>query len=179
METTTTMSTQVILMSHDPAWVSMFESEASLILDALGDNALAVHHIGSTAIHGIVAKPVIDILIEVRDLGLVDLRNTSMQAIGYEVMGEFGIPERRYFRKDNRVGQRTHHIHAFQQGNPQVKRHLAFRDFMQTHHCWANSYSELKLELAAQYPNSGRDYQAGKNAFIQSVDQLAAEWSRC
>jgi GrpB-like predicted nucleotidyltransferase (UPF0157 family) len=155
----------------------MFNAESRLVLDALGDNAITAHHIGSTAIPAVVAKPVIDMLIVVADIALVDTCNTAMQRIGYEVMGEYGISARRYFRKDNDAGIRTHHVHVFAQRSPHVKRHLAFRDFMNAHPQWAAEYSELKRELAAKHPESNQHYYNGKSDFITSIDKLAAAWN--
>ena len=145
------MPAKVVVLPNDPAWASMFGSESRLILDVLGDNAIAAHHIGSTAIPAIVAKPVIDMLIVVADIESVDVCNAEMQRRGYEVMGEYGNPTRRYFRNDNDVGIRTYHVHVFPQGSPHVNRHLAFRNFMNAHSQWASKYSELKRELVSKH----------------------------
>jgi GrpB-like predicted nucleotidyltransferase (UPF0157 family) len=143
---------------------------------ALGDNALDAHHIGSTAIQSIAAKPVIDMLIVVLDIARVDSCNKDLMTLGYESMGECGIPERRYFRKDNEVGQRTFNIHIFPRGSDQIRRHIAFRDFMNAHPVWAGRYSSLKSKLAQQFPHSIERYMDGKDAFIKQVDRLAANW---
>jgi GrpB-like predicted nucleotidyltransferase (UPF0157 family) len=90
---------KVEVVPHDPKWRSAFEVESNQVAEALGENVVAVHHIGSTAIPGIYAKPIIDLLVEVKDIVQVDRQSLSMQALGYEVMGEYGIPGRRYFRK--------------------------------------------------------------------------------
>jgi len=79
--------------------------------------AEVICRIGSTAIPGIYAKPIIDLLVEVKDIIKVDEQSSAMESLGYEVMGEFGIPDRRYFRKDSQEGVRTHHIHTFEVGS--------------------------------------------------------------
>ena len=170
------MPMEVIVLPHDPAWVEMFQTESRRVRTALGENALAVHHIGSTAIPSIVAKPVIDMLVAVTDIEAVDTRSDAMVAIGYEAMGELGIPGRRYFRKDNTAGKRTHHVHVFAQGTDQIDRHLAFRDFMNAHSAWAARYGELKQTLVSKHPDSIEAYMAGKDDFIKHVDGLAASW---
>jgi GrpB-like predicted nucleotidyltransferase (UPF0157 family) len=104
---------RVVVVPHNPLWRDAFDVEAERVAAALGETVVAVHHIGSTAIPNIHAKPVIDLLIEVRDIADVDQRSAAMESIGYEVMGEFGIAGRRYFRKDNEEGIRTHQIHVF------------------------------------------------------------------
>ncbi len=172
------MSTPVIVLPHNPRWVSDFELESRRVLEALGSNALEAHHIGSTAIPRAIAKPIIDILVAVAQIEPVDQQNHHMESIGYEPLGEYGIPERRYFRRRDASGTRTHHVHVFPVHSPQVDRHLAFRDFMNAHPTWALAYSKLKRELVAKYPESMEDYHSGKNDFIAQVDQLAAAWKR-
>ncbi len=99
-----------------------------------------------------------------------------MESLGYEVMGEYGIPGRRYFRKDNQAGIRTHHIHAFEAGSAEVARHLAFRDYMIAHPGDAQRYSELKRQLAEEHPQSPDGYMDGKDGFIKEMDRRAAQW---
>src|SRR5436190_1948667 len=105
---------KVEVVPHDPQWRNAFEAEAKRIGATLGENVVAIHHIGSTSIPNIYAKPVVDLLVEVRDIIEVDRRSLAMESLGYEVMGEYGIPGRRYFRKDNREEIRTHNLHTFE-----------------------------------------------------------------
>jgi GrpB-like predicted nucleotidyltransferase (UPF0157 family) len=91
-------------------------------------------------------------------------------------MGEFGIPGRRYFRKSDAAGIRTHHVHTFQVGSPEIERHLVFRDYMIAHPDDAQNYSELKHLLAKQYPNDIDGYMDGKDEFIKEMDRKAAAW---
>ena len=99
-----------------------------------------------------------------------------MESLGYEVLGAYGIPGRRYFRKENRGGIRTHNIHAFGAGSTEVERHLAFRDYMNAHPGDAQRYSELKRRLAAEHPQSMDGYMDGKDGFIKEMDRRAARW---
>ena len=167
---------RVYLEPHDPRWAEEFTSESSLVASAIGNPVVAIHHIGSTAIPGIRAKPVIDMLAIVSDVSLLDERSPQLEALGYEVMGEFGISGRRYFRKDNDAGIRTHQIHAFQAGSPQIQRHLLFRDFMRAHPDCAQKYEALKHWLAERYPNDIASYAAGKDEFIRVMDARALQW---
>jgi len=167
---------KVEVVPHDPRWRNAFEAEAKHVSTALGENVVAIHHIGSTAISNIYAKPVVDLLVEVRDITEVDGRSSAMETLGYEVKGEFGIPGRRYFRKDNRGGIRTHQIHAFEVGSAEVERHLAFRDYMIAHPGDAQEYSELKMKLAEEHPQSMDGYMDGKDGFIKEIDRRAARW---
>jgi GrpB-like predicted nucleotidyltransferase (UPF0157 family) len=168
--------TKVEVVPHNSHWRDAFEAEAKHVAGALGENVVAIHHIGSTAIPNIYAKPVIDLLVEVRNITEVDGQSSAMESLGYEVMGEYGISGRRYFRKDNPEGIRTHNIHAFEAGSAQVKRHLAFRDYMIAHPVEAQMYSELKRKLAGEHPQSFDGYMDGKDGFIKEMDQRAAQW---
>jgi GrpB-like predicted nucleotidyltransferase (UPF0157 family) len=167
---------KVEVSEHNPRWKNEFESEAQLIRRALSSEIVAIHHIGSTSVPGIAAKPIIDILLEVRDVAALEAKATAMESLGYEVMGEFGIPGRRYFRKDDASGRRTHHVHAFAAGSSEAVRHLAFRDYLIAHPDDARAYSELKRSLAESYANDADAYMDGKDDFIKQIDQEAARW---
>ncbi|MGF1517875.1 MAG: GrpB family protein [Nodosilinea sp.] len=166
---------QVQVHSPNPQWPQDFEAEAAQIALALGDNVAHIHHIGSTSIPNIYAKPVIDMLVEVTDIDQVDACDGAMVALGYTAMGEYGLPGRRYFRKDNDEGVRTHHVHTFQLGSSEVVRHLAFRDFMRANPDCAQQYSDLKRALAAQHPNDIDGYMDGKDEFVKAMEQRAIE----
>jgi GrpB-like predicted nucleotidyltransferase (UPF0157 family) len=114
--------TPIVLAAHDPAWAAAFAREAAAIHDALGDVPIALHHVGSTAIPGIVAKPVIDMLGVVPRVEALDAHASRLVALGYEALGEFGVAGRRYFRKDAPDRTRTHQLHAFAADSPEVAR---------------------------------------------------------
>jgi GrpB-like predicted nucleotidyltransferase (UPF0157 family) len=168
------MTRKVEVVPHNPNWRFLFEIESNQIAIALGENAIAIHHIGSTSIKTIYAKPIIDILVEVNSITQVDKQNSSMQVLSYQCMGEFGIKDRRFFLKDNTTGVRIHHVHVFEADSPQAKRHLAFRDYLNTYLEDAQSYSILKRSLAEKYPNDIEGYMNGKHDLIQEIDRKAA-----
>lgn len=167
---------KVEVVPHDPRWRNAFEAEAKRVGAALGESVVAIRHIGSTAIPNIYAKPVVDLLVEVKDVTEVDRRSSAMKSLGYEVMGEYGIPDRRYFRRDNQEGVRTHNIHAFETGSAELERHIAFRDYMIAHPEDAQRYSELKRKLAEEHPQNIDGYMDGKDSFIKEMDRRAAQW---
>jgi GrpB-like predicted nucleotidyltransferase (UPF0157 family) len=167
---------RVTVVSYDPHWPRAFAAAAGEVATALGVQRQDVHHIGSTSIVGMAAKPVIDMLAVVTNLAALDARVAGMESLGYEPMGEFGIPGRRYFRRDNGAGERTHQVHAFLRGSPHVERHLAFRDFMRSHSDCAQSYSDLKQRLAAEHPTDIEAYMDGKDAFIKEMEVRALAW---
>ncbi|MFO0870354.1 MAG: GrpB family protein [Pirellulales bacterium] len=166
----------VVVVPPNPGWAKAFEGEAQQIMAALGGIVEGIHHIGSTAIIGIPAKPVIDILLVVGDMEALDQRSPEMQYLGYEVMGEFGIPGRRYFRKDGPGGVRSHQVHAFHSTSDHVVRHLAFRDFMNANPNLATAYGELKVRLALEHPHDIQAYMLGKDAFIKENERKALRW---
>jgi GrpB-like predicted nucleotidyltransferase (UPF0157 family) len=171
------MSIRVIVVPHDPNWHHKFIQEAQLIRLALNKNLVAIHHIGSTNILKIHAKPVIDMLVEVQDITQVDQQSPAMLALGYESMGEHGIPGRRFFRKDNAAGMRTHHVHTFAVGDPAIDRHLAFRNYLIAHPEVAQRYSNLKRALADRLdPHDIDGYMDGKHQFIKDIEKRAIAW---
>ncbi len=139
---------RVFVVPHDTRWSVKFAAESARIAKALGGSLFAIHHIGSTAIPGIDAKRVIDMLAEAASLAEVDSRAGALAMLGYVAMGEYGVAGRRYFRKDDDPGEREFHLHVFAADSPNVERHLAFRDFMRAHPQLAREYSDVKRALA-------------------------------
>lgn len=167
---------RVRVVPYDPAWPGAFEVEAARISEALAGLAPRIHHIGSTAVPGLAAKPIVDLLLEVDDLGALEEHRRHLEGLGYEVMGEFGIPGRRFFRRVDGAGERTHHVHAFVPGDPGVVRHLAFRDYLRAHADAAREYGELKVKLARGHPNDIEAYMEGKDAFVKEYETKALAW---
>jgi len=160
---------RVEVVFYNPNWKEMYKEESGKVKNILSDIIIDIHHIGSTAITGIKAKPVIDILVEVKDIEGVDQYNHKMKELGYEVMGEYGIPKRRFFRKGG--DKRTHHIHIFQVGNEEIERHIKFKEYLIAHPDKAREYSRLKEELANKYTYDVDNYTNRKSNFIQEIDR--------
>ena len=167
---------RVVVVPHDPSWKDRFAVESRVIEAVFGNQTKGIHHIGSTSVPGIFAKPIVDILLEVSDLYEVDGYNDAMEALGYECMGEHGIEGRRYFRKNNAKGERIYHIHAFSVGSLEAMRHLAFRDYLRAHAEVAQAYGELKVRLAREHPTDMGAYMDGKDPFIKRVQENAVVW---
>ena len=163
---------KVEVVPYDPGWPGEFESEARRIRSVLGAEAVAIHHYGSTGIPGLCAKPIIDILVEVRDVEAIDALNAEMEALGYEVRGEWGFSGRRYFVKEQ-AGRRTPHAHLYQSGHPEIERCFNFRSYLLSHPDEAEAYGGLKRSLAEQFPYDARRYNEGKTRFVKRVDELA------
>ena len=166
---------KIVVVDYHPEWAEAFEREAARIAKVLGENMVAIHHIGSTSVPGLCAKPIIDILAVVRDVNAIDAFAPAMEALGYEAMGEFGIPGRRYYRKGGE--NRTHQIHAFsEEDHWNIDRHLAVRDYLRVHPKQAQLYGDLKQHLAQQFPEDIEQYCDGKDAFVKALEKRAYAW---
>jgi GrpB-like predicted nucleotidyltransferase (UPF0157 family) len=172
-------STEILPAEADPGWSEAFRLEARRIRAAFGALLIELHHIGSTAVPGLPAKPVIDILAVVSNVRALDAQTAQFEALGYEVMGEFGLPGRRYFRRDDSNGVRTHQVHAYAaESSSEIERHLNFRDYIREHPETARAYANLKQRLADDCHGDMRCYSDGKTAFIREIEQRAALWKR-
>lgn len=175
MQQTTRVQRTVVVVPSQADWPVAFAKARTEILQALGEIVYELHHIGSTAVPGLAAKPILDLLLEVTDLNELDAKTQMLLTLGYHAKGENGIPGRRYFYKGD--PSRTHHLHAFVVNAPLARQHLLFRDFLRTNPAAASQYATLKLELASQFPEDNARYQAGKDAFIVQLLQQAAQYS--
>ena len=167
----------IVVVPYDPVWPELFRREAAALRAIFGSELIAIHHIGSTSIPGMSAKPIIDSMPVVRDIQQVERFDSVMIQRGYEPRGENGIAGRRYFVKGGDAS-RTHHVHAYEPGNPEVARHLNFRDYLIAQPEEARQYAGLKLELARQFPHDIEGYIAGKDAFIKGILHRADEWRK-
>lgn len=164
---------KVRLTEHDENWVRMFEEEARLLREILGDQIINFEHFGSTSVPGLKAKPVIDMMCIVKDIEKIDEFNEQMSSLGYDVAGEWGIPGRRLFRKGGE--NRTHHIHVYESDNSEIERHLIFRNYLRAHPEEVERYAKLKEELSRCCDDTSF-YSKAKKPFVQEMEQLALLW---
>lgn len=169
---------EIVIKDYDPHWAGKFEEEKTRLLNVIGKWVLEIHHIGSTAVPGLGAKPVIDILIGVQVLGDADSHCiVPIAGLGYEYVKKYeeSIPYRRYFNKKNAQEEHTHHIHLVEKDGEFWARHLLFRDYLRSHRETAQQYELLKRSLTPRFTD-GNDYASAKTAFIKEVEAKAMEW---
>ena len=160
----------ILVVEYDPQWPVLFEHEKEAIITALGSSHLVVEHIGSTAVPGLAAKPVIDLGVGVRSLADAPVLIPSIEKLGYayEPTLEQLTPERRFFWKGTPTIH-TYHLHLAEMDHPVLLRPLRFRDYLRGHPDLAEKYGEIKRELAKRCGQDIDDYVNGKTAFIEQV----------
>ena len=155
----------------------MFEREREVVGEALGKLVLEIEHIGSTAIPGLPAKPIIDLLVGIRSLA--EARSRAVEPLvqrGYVYIPEYEpwLPDELFFRKGV-PGPWTHHVHVMEPGNPRWDDHLRFRDHLRGHPATAAAYADLKKTLARQFGEDIGAYRDGKDDFVRDVLARARE----
>ena len=159
---------RTFLVPHDPAWAELFEEERRRLLGVLQPEVVEVQHIGSTAIPGIHAKPIIDILVGTPSYVLADDWQDRMASLGYDYPGDIGIPEHRVFGRDREI--RRFLVHVVDLHGLPWRRLVRFRNVLLRDPHLAVEYERLKLEAAAKYPIGLRSkYTDEKADFIAEV----------
>lgn len=164
---------KIRLTEYDDKWIHKYEEEVNLLELIFGEEIITFEHFGSTSVPGMKAKPVIDMMCIVKDINKIDSFNEKMNSLGYDVAGEWGLPGRRLFRKGGE--NRSHHIHFYQFDNPQIHRHLIFRDYLRSHPDVVELYTNLKEELAERFDDSSF-YSQAKKPFVKEMENRALQW---
>ncbi|MBG2712390.1 GrpB family protein [Proteus mirabilis] len=162
---------KIEVVAYNTKWPSLFAEESAVLRSVLENKILRIHHVGSTSVPSMEAKPVIDILLEVVDRDALDSLNPEMENAGYMARGEYGIPNRRYFSKGGE--QRSHQVHAFVVGDKHITKLLVFRDYLIKNKEIAKQYSEIKRAAVLASENDIRRYSAFKAGFIEHHLRLA------
>ena len=168
----------IVVSAYDPRWPALFEQERARIQGALGGFALAVEHIGSTAVPGLPSKPIIDLLVGVPDLDEAQRRFVApMIALGYIYMPEYEswLPGELFFRKGP-PGPWTHHVHVMALSHPRWQKLVLFRDYLRAHPEAAQAYAAIKRELAGASKDDIAAYRDGKTAFVEATTAQALAW---
>lgn len=164
------MPTKVELAPYSADWQVIAQHETLRLIQALKGLIIEVHHIGSTAIPGIHAKPIIDLMPVVRGLGELDEEESVFRHFGYRYRGENGIVGRRYCTfNEPSTGRRRYQVHCFASGSREIERHLAFRDYMRAHPEKALEYETEKRRCRELHPEDSHAYSDAKADWITGV----------
>lgn len=167
----------VELLPYSEYWPKMAQEETIRLLDTIGGNLIEVHHIGSTAIPGIHAKAIIDLMPVVRSTKKLDEQQSALQGLGYEFWGEYGIPGRRYCTLDDpTTGRRKFQLHCFEPGSEEIAGHLAFRDYLHANPLLAKEYDLEKRRCRDLHPDDSHAYSDAKADWIAAQLPAALDY---
>ncbi len=159
----------IVVVPYDSNWKQQFEAIRAEIQDALGELALYIEHVGSTSVEGLSAKPIIDIDVVIEDESKLQAVVERLAGIGYEHEGNLGIVGREAFGYTGKEHLQNHHLYVCTQDSPELKRHLAFRDYLRSHEEAVREYSRIKEEGAELYPKDIDGYISYKTGWIEKI----------
>jgi GrpB-like predicted nucleotidyltransferase (UPF0157 family) len=167
----------VRIVDYDPDWPALASDEVRRIERALGPVAVRVEHVGSTAVPGLAAKPILDLQVSVAAIEPRAAYVEPLERLGYVFIPEPESPDYHFFAKPERR-PRSHHVHVCESGSEQELRHLAVRDFLRSDHTEALRYARLKRELSAPVPEDRLAYINGKADYVAALEARALAWAR-
>ena len=160
---------RVVVMPYDEAWADDFIKIRDEIKEVLGTLAMRIEHVGSTSVRGLSAKPIIDIDVVIRDRQALEKVISALAEIGYRHEGDLGIAGREAFKYDGKEHLRKHHLYVCTRDCAELKRHIAFRDYLRSHPEAVREYSRIKEEGAKLYPDDMDKYIEYKSPWIQQI----------
>ena len=159
----------IVVEPYDEAWERNFAAIRDEIQAALGELAVRIEHVGSTSVPGLSAKPVIDIDVVIRDHSVLDEVISRLAKIGYQHEGNLGIAGREAFSYEGKEHLKEHHLYVCPEDSPELKRHIAFRDYLRSHPDAVQEYSRIKEEAASFYPYDIDQYIGHKSPVIEKI----------
>lgn len=163
----------IIVEPYNPQWSEEFEKIKKELLSVIGNNIISIEHVGSTSVAGLWAKPIIDIDVIIDD-GMLPIIIDKLSSIGYEHKGDLGIKGREAFGYDDNEKSHLmkHHLYVCHKDNPELKQHLALRDFLRSNPEYREKYSIIKLEMSMKYPHDIDNYIKGKEPVVMEIYKL-------
>ncbi len=163
------MKKHVVVESYDEAWKDDFAAIRDELATVLIGLVLRIEHVGSTSVEGLSAKPVIDIDVVISDRSILPEVVSALESIGYSHEGDLGIPGREAFKYEGKGHLKKHHLYVCAQDAEELKRHIAFRDYLRSDPDAVAEYSRIKEEGARLYPDDIDKFIEHKSPFIESV----------
>ena len=160
---------RVIVLPYDSEWKSDFEKIKKEIAAAIGNLAIGIEHVGSTSVEGLSAKPCIDIDVIIKDYSVFDEVVAKLLGIGYIHEGDLGIKDREAFKYTDKPHLRAHHLYVCVQHSEELRRHIAFRDFLRSNPEAVKKYSAVKEKAAELFPNDIDKYIEYKSPCIEEL----------
>lgn len=164
----------VQLEDYSSTWKESYETEEKLLKDVLKNKIIEIHHVGSTSVPGLKAKPIVDILIVLKSLDEIDEIERLLKSHNYENCGQHGITDQYFFAKGPDEA-RSHYIHFTVPKSKTYYDSIYFRNYLIDHPEYLKKYSNIKQELALKYADERPKYTQGKSEFISNVIKLAKE----
>jgi len=161
----------IIVVPYDTNWINEFERIKNELEHALAGLILTIEHIGSTAVPGLYAKPIIDIDIVI-EKEMLDKVKENLDIIGYCHVGNLGVEGREAFKYEGKFHLMEHHLYVCEKDADELKRHIALRDFLRTNKKYCDKYSDKKIEMAQKYPNDIDNYLDGKQPIIMEIYEI-------
>jgi GrpB-like predicted nucleotidyltransferase (UPF0157 family) len=156
------------LVDFSPTWALEFKKEKAILQKKIGQYIKSIEHIGSTSIKNIKAKPIIDLMIGLKDFNDITKCSKILESSGYINKGEYGIPNRIFFTK-SKHDITTHHLHVVQYGSDFWNKHIRFRDLLNNNDDLKTKYEKLKERLKEKHKDNRDLYTSGKSDFINEV----------
>lgn len=160
-------STPISIVDYDEEWPLRYENLAAKLRAVLGNIVLRIEHVGSTAVRGLAAKPVVDLDVVVGSPNDLETAILKLAQFGYVHEGDLGVQGREAFRAP--TGETPHHLYVLVEGSAELERHLTFRDALRADPVLRDQYSSLKRSLAAEHAEDRAAYTDAKTAFVRAV----------
>ena len=160
---------KIIVVPYDPNWKTEFERIKGELVQALKNNIITVEHVGSTSVEGLAAKPIIDIDIVIKDYNSFETVKNILESIGYTHNGDQGVKERHAFKYSDKPHLTAHHLYACPEYSQELKRHIAFRDYLRMHPEDRDWYGSVKMLAAKHYPEDIDSYMIAKNPCVREI----------
>lgn len=170
------MENPVIILDYDPDWPRRFQSLRKRIADALGNMASAIEHVGSTAVPGLAAKPIIDIDVLLVSETMLPAAIERLAGLGYIHRGNLGVPDRETFFAP--ANDPAHHLYVCPPCSAEFRRHMAFRNYLRAHPEVAKTYRDLKIALAERFREDRAAYNTAKSEFVEELTRRGLNSSR-